>query len=105
VAWELVPYSFVIDWFIPIGSYLDNLAVIPTLTGRSMTMIVREWQASGVGTSKFHKGASATFRKVNVNRTTGGGLSLGTPSFKTLSEASSGKHIANAIALAHQRIR
>lgn len=27
VAWELVPLSFVADWFIPIGSYLDNLDV------------------------------------------------------------------------------
>jgi hypothetical protein len=25
VAWELVPFSFVADWFIPIGSYLKNL--------------------------------------------------------------------------------
>jgi len=25
VAWELVPYSFVVDWFLPIGSWLDSL--------------------------------------------------------------------------------
>lgn len=25
VAWELVPFSFVADWFIPVGSYLSNL--------------------------------------------------------------------------------
>jgi len=25
VAWELVPFSFVADWFIPIGSFLSNL--------------------------------------------------------------------------------
>ena len=25
VAWELVPYSFVADWFLPVGSYLNNL--------------------------------------------------------------------------------
>jgi len=25
IAWELVPYSFVADWFIPIGNYLNNL--------------------------------------------------------------------------------
>jgi len=25
VAWELVPYSFVVDWFLPIGKFLENL--------------------------------------------------------------------------------
>jgi hypothetical protein len=25
LAWELLPYSFVVDWFIPIGSFLENL--------------------------------------------------------------------------------
>jgi len=25
VAWELVPYSFVVDWFLPIGDYIDLL--------------------------------------------------------------------------------
>lgn len=25
VAWELVPYSFVLDWFVPVGTYLNSL--------------------------------------------------------------------------------
>jgi len=25
IAWELVPYSFVVDWFLPIGNWLDTL--------------------------------------------------------------------------------
>lgn len=25
VAWEIVPYSFVVDWFLPVGNYLNNL--------------------------------------------------------------------------------
>jgi len=25
VAWELVPYSFVVDWFLPVGQFLGNL--------------------------------------------------------------------------------
>jgi hypothetical protein len=25
VAWELVPFSFVADWFLPVGNFLDNL--------------------------------------------------------------------------------
>jgi hypothetical protein len=34
VIWENIPYSFVVDWFVPIGTYLDNLNQIPTLKGR-----------------------------------------------------------------------
>jgi hypothetical protein len=34
VAWELTPWSFVIDWFYPIGNYLSNLNQIPKLKGR-----------------------------------------------------------------------
>jgi len=25
VAWELVPFSFVVDWFIPVGNFIDNI--------------------------------------------------------------------------------
>jgi hypothetical protein len=32
VAWEIVPFSFVADWFIPIGEYLKNLTATNGLT-------------------------------------------------------------------------
>jgi len=25
IIWELVPYSFVVDWFLPVGNYLNNM--------------------------------------------------------------------------------
>lgn len=34
IAWELTPWSFVIDWFFPFGEYLSNLNQIPKLKGR-----------------------------------------------------------------------
>jgi hypothetical protein len=34
VIWELIPYSFVVDWFVPFGTYLENLNQIPYLKGR-----------------------------------------------------------------------
>jgi len=36
IAWELVPFSFVFDWWLPFGSYLSNLNQIPFLKGRWM---------------------------------------------------------------------
>lgn len=32
VAWELVPFSFVVDWFLPIGNYLDSLTTFAGYT-------------------------------------------------------------------------
>lgn len=41
VAWELVPYSFVVDWFLPIGEYLSTLdaAIGGTFRGGSVTKV------------------------------------------------------------------
>lgn len=37
LIWEMIPYSFCVDWFLPLGSYFDNLAQIPNLTGRFLS--------------------------------------------------------------------
>lgn len=39
VAWELVPFSFVVDWFLPVGTFLDQLTdfVGITLSDSSIT--------------------------------------------------------------------
>lgn len=31
IAWELVPYSFVVDWFLPVGDYLERLGAFSGL--------------------------------------------------------------------------
>lgn len=37
IAWELVPYSFVVDWFLPIGDYLQSLHAIQAMPVYSCT--------------------------------------------------------------------
>jgi len=32
IAWELAPWSFVVDWFIPIGNYISSLDAVSGLT-------------------------------------------------------------------------
>jgi hypothetical protein len=34
ILWERIPWSFVIDWFAPIGSYLELIGQVPYLKGR-----------------------------------------------------------------------
>lgn len=45
LAWEVIPYSFVADWFIPIGPYLETLSSFQgmTLRGGSVTRVNRQW--------------------------------------------------------------
>lgn len=40
VAWELVPYSFVVDWFLPVGDFLSSLDAYLGITFRRGTMSV-----------------------------------------------------------------
>lgn len=56
VAWELVPFSFVVDWFLPVGDYLGSLGIVPfTYRGGSRTEFTT---CTVVGTAHAYKGAS-----------------------------------------------
>lgn len=57
VAWELLPFSFVVDWFIDVGSYLELRAVLP------------QTQATYILTTKEHyvaKGYSIPSQRVDA---------------------------------------
>lgn len=41
VAWELVPFSFVVDWFLPVGNMLENLTATNGLIFHSGTYSIR----------------------------------------------------------------
>jgi hypothetical protein len=48
LAWELLPYSFVIDWFIPVGDYVKQLDYASGWQFKSGTFSVKR---TGIGTS------------------------------------------------------
>jgi len=106
--WELVPYSFVIDWFLPIGDYFDSLAILPALDGRWVQTLSQTLSVSGTPKSTgnpLYKGAKSHYTLVEVSRTVGTGFSafnVPLPRFKDPSQVFSGQHIANAVALFHQ---
>jgi hypothetical protein len=121
VAWEILPWSFVIDWFIPIGNYLDLLGQIPQLQGRFLTTEVRKrefsqegagltghyWDLVGAGYFGYHLIAilqTPTFRHklVEMSRTYSTSLSVPLPDF-AFAGAVHGSRIWNAISLAQQR--
>lgn len=102
VAWELLPYSFVADWFIPIGTYLANRGLATSLTGEYCQTITRKsiayLELNPAVINVTRNGYNNTF-KVQMNRTVTGSLQVPLPQWKTLGEVLSWKRAANAIAL------
>lgn len=108
VAWELVPYSFVVDWFLPLGAWLETfdahqgiefLGGYQTVFERSS--IKGERAMSGtIDDSVLTGSAVASTEYINMNRTILRDLPpVGLPRLK---DPRSVGHAANAIALLTQ---
>lgn len=96
VAWELTPFSFVVDWFIPIGTYVNSLSDYAgcTITNSFVTEFVK---TSGYR-SYVNRRQYCMDESVKCVRT------LGVPTLPSifsvpLNLAQSKQHVANALAL------
>lgn len=110
VVWEKIPYSFVVDWFIPIGQYLSARGMSQSLTGTFVTTRTIRFEARGYGfapavakTGKMIGGESYRNTWLNVTRTVSTKLAIPKPSFKPLAKVASWGHSANALALLEQK--
>lgn len=99
VAWELVPYSFVADWFIPIGDWLKARAFVRQVKGTFITSDKR----MGIGhapTSKYFTAQPRGHREmVQFTRTVSSTLNVQLPRVKPLGSVASWQHCANAVGL------
>lgn len=105
VLWEVTPFSFVADWFVPIGSYLSALHTIPSFKGtfvRSSKTVTQFTNTGFAGGYTKWTGGPYVYRNVVFNRTIPTSLSVPLPSYKGLDKAFSLGHTLNAIALIHQ---
>lgn len=106
ILWEILPWSFVIDWFLPIGTWLDAGNIIPQLTGRFLTTYSYDYTYSGVQSKTSGpvstRGASTAGHGTWVERRVSTNLKVPPPEFQPLNEALSPKRFYNAIALATQ---
>ncbi len=93
VAWELVPFSFVVDWFLPIGQYLEASSACRTL---SVESVVTSRKDLSIMTIPFTRESRYMqfFRDVS-----GTWPSPKFPRFIPLSEALSVKRTLNALSL------
>lgn len=117
VGWELIPYSFVVDWLLPIGDYLSSLSataglemewVTETVVLRQTTQLYRELKEKEAvvdGKTAIHSGGGsfgASMKYVNVERKFS---SLAPPSPPKLKNPLSGQHLLNAAALIRQLLK
>jgi len=109
LVWEKLPYSFVFDWVIPLGAYLDALNLDRSLTG--LYVISSKLQ---VGVNKFEQvrtapnpgvdysiydTITAPRTYIDVQRTVSTNLSVPLPVVKPWEKVSSFIHCVNALAL------
>lgn len=111
VLWERLPWSFVIDWFIPIGTYLSLIGQVPGMKGRWCVSRTLRHTSSGIITQSPEPWAwtiASPFPNHNMERFSYERTiqsfppNVPHPKFR-VAGAIQGKRIANAIALAHQK--
>lgn len=117
VAWELVPWSFVVDWFIPIGNYLSARGLAQSLKGdyivstfsRSVAAGLRLKPSNGSNfasqwtlTSGHPQCKQEFFRVTRQVVSTLGVIPL--PEAKPLGDVPSWRRAANSVALLYQQI-
>lgn len=108
VIWEKMPWSFVADWFIPIGTYLDTLSVLPhlnaTLCRTDFARASANFSAPATRVDGIYtlRGGGVSYSATRMERYAPVAVTRGTipvPSFNTLDRALSLGHIKNAAAL------
>lgn len=109
VLWEKLPYSFVADWFIPIGSYLANQSYFNSIAQAQYietfykTQMVKGLVA--VAGAEIVGGSGSSFYRtdVQVNRTVSNNIAVPLPAIKPLSSILGWQHCVSAVALLTNR--
>lgn len=113
IAWEMMPWSFVIDWFLPIGKYLQSLNSDTALTfvgGVKTVVTTDEWINTYSGSSyspSYSQGYELTATSMKKVRSKVRTL-VTVPPAKPLPQFKnplSAYHLAEALALVVQRFK
>lgn len=100
VAWELMPWSFVADWFIPIGSYLEARGFSSHVVGTYVTSDKRTGRNGPVISGGIFQGSPrAHYSGVVFTRTVSSAPTVPLPEFKPLGKSLSWQHCISAVAL------
>jgi hypothetical protein len=109
VAWELVPYSFVADWFIPIGTFLEARGTANSVKGTFVSTKVVKTFANGLtaqagsGMVMLENNSLYRRRTVSVVRYVSSTIPVPLPSVKPMKDWLSWDHALTAVALVTSR--
>lgn len=114
IIWERIPFSFVFDWFIPVGSYLELIGQVPFMKGRwmrsdSLRGLQAGWLPECVSSVSSTYTSVAPYPMMELQTfqmrrlVTFAPPTVPAPRLQ-VHGAVQGKRIANAIALAHQML-
>jgi len=112
-AWERMPWSFVADWFLPIGSYLEARGFAQAISGVFITTHKRNLYARDLQMSDPNfdtliiQNGTILFQywTLNLDRVVSTSIQVPLPSIVPLAEAVSWKRAANAVALLTQKLK
>lgn len=113
VAWELMPFSFVADWFLPIGDYLSQLDLPIRFNHHSRICGLRQEfveTRKGIAANPGYQGTmnsgfyQSSRKSVTVDRSTDFGLPFVSLGALTLEMGVKGKRTISAIALLRQQL-
>lgn len=105
VMWELTPWSFVVDWFIPIGNFLEARGIASAVTGKFVTSWFRYLEIDGLksaGGNLTIYGNAYKRKFIRMSRTVSSSLAAPLPTFRPLKDVPSWGRAANAVALLTQ---
>lgn len=107
VAWELVPYSFIADWILPLGDYFAALEASRSLKGLFIQTEVQKASYEAIVSSLTsvpvggrHERMSSSINMTRVVSTT---LGVPLPAVKPIGRIASVPHALNALALVFGR--
>jgi len=115
VAWELMPFSFVADWAVPISTYLQVRGLSSTLVGTFVTTNSEYKSSEGAvmhQTYPCKPWRQVTFgfegnytRNVSIDRTVSSTLDIPTPEFKGFGKLLTWTHAVDSLALMLQQYK
>lgn len=113
IIWEKIPYSFIADWFIPIGSYLNARGLAQSLSGTfvttSKTLTNKAWIGFRPNIDPVNQKIvqldqpNSSVLRIDFSRSVSANIQVPIPTFKPLEKVASWQHCANAVALVVSR--